>query len=145
MSPLYFEKRKFNPDLYNITGYIREAPFGRERVRGQLSRMPGSPTIWVSHGLNVPTKYRRKGFSTKYNDVMLTFAFSTLKASAVIASVKYDNATQQWRLEKLGWDHISRALWIMRPDPIEESSDSPVKQPCARCNANDSYEHYFNC
>ena len=118
---LYFQKRKVNENHYNITGYEGHIDSGRERVRGRLTRMPGSPTIWVSHGLFVPPVYRRKGFSRQYNSVLLALAFQKLNASAIIASVKYDNGPQQWRLEKLGWDHISNAMWIMRRDCEEDS------------------------
>ena len=92
-----------------------------ERVRGQLSRLPGSPTIWVSHGLFVPTAYRGNGFSREYNEVLKAQAFLHLGASAVIASVKYQNGPQQWRLEKLGWRQMSNAMWIMRRDCEEDS------------------------
>ena len=92
-----------------------------ERVRGQLSRLPGSPTIWVSHGLFVPTEYRRKGFSKEYNEVLKAQAFLHLGASAVIASVRHQNGPQQWRLQKLGWRQMSNAMWIITPG--EEGDD----------------------
>ena len=96
----------------NIRGFEKGSPWEQLCVEGQLSILPGSPTIWVSHNLEVPTQYRRKGFSTEYNSFMLSYAFNrfTPSASAVLASVKYDNAPQQWRLEKLGWTQISNAM-----------------------------------
>ena len=98
-----------------IAGYVGQKPLRRERVRGQLSRMPGSPTIWVSHGLFVAKEYRGKGYSQAYNAFMLNYAWTQLDASAVIASVKQDNDIQANRLTQLGWRQISNAMWIVTP------------------------------
>ncbi len=125
---LYFEKRKVNENHYNITGYESENPYYGERVRGRLTRMPGSPTIWVSHGLYVPPIYRKKGFSTQYNSVLLALAFQELNASAVIASVRHQNGPQQWRLQKLGWRQMSNAMWIITPG--EEGDDDSYSSLC---------------
>ncbi len=62
--------------------------------------------------------------------MLLALAFEKLDASAIICSVKYDNGPQQWRLEKLGWDHISNALWIMRRDYEEEKSSTLYNFDC---------------
>ncbi len=121
----YFDIRRLNNgNQLNITGYEQPNPFRRERVRGQLTRMPGSPTIWVSHGLFVPPSFRGKGYSQAYNAFMLHHAWTVENTSAVIASVKYDNNVQANRLAQLGWRQISNAMWIVTPSPSEGDDDS---------------------
>ena len=122
---LWFDIRRFsNGNRLNITGYVGINETKRERVRGQLTRLPGSPTIWVSHGLFVPEKYRGKGYSQAYNAFMLHQAWVKLGASAVIASVKYDNDVQRNRLERLQWTQISNALFMVKPSPLEDDDSS---------------------
>ncbi len=99
-----------------ITGYLDDVTC-YHGVIGKLSRFPGSPSIWVSHNLEVPTTHRGKGYSTEYNSYMLSIAFLELMASAVVCSVKQDNVLQQRRLRKLGWDRISKALWMTKEVP----------------------------
>ena len=103
---------------YTIFGWL---PNGFAGVTGKLSPFPGSPSIWVSHQLVVKEVYREQGYSKQYNQRMLEHAWFVLDASAVVCSVKKDNDTQHDRLNKLGWEPISRALWIIRP-PTEWSN-----------------------
>ena len=125
MKALYFSVRTFqNGNRLNITGYRGTFPNRREYVRGQLTRMPGSPTIWVSHGLYVSEEHRGKGYSQAYNSFMLHRAWVKLDASAVIASVKYDNEVQHNRLRRFGWRQISNAMYIVTPSPNDSDDDS---------------------
>ena len=122
---LWFNVRRFsNNNRINITGYVGINEAKRERVRGQLTRLPGSPTIWVSHGLFVPKDHRRKGYSQAYNAFMLHMAWTNLNASAVIASVKQNNATQHERLDRFSWRQMSNALWIQTPNPSDSDDNS---------------------
>ena len=106
-------------DNYIIMG--TEPLNARTCVSGELSRLPGSPSIWVSHNLIVPKGHRGKGYSNEYNQKMLELAWFKLDASAVIASIKKDNFFQHGRLTGLGWERISNAIWIIRP-PTEWSN-----------------------
>ena len=106
---------------YIISGYEELEPTWNPVVFGELSRFPGSPSIWVSHDLFVPSDHRRKGFAKQYNQRMLEHAWFMLDASAVVCSVKKDNDLQQGRLRKLGWERISMALWMIKP-PTEWSN-----------------------
>jgi hypothetical protein len=127
---LIFDKLLTNDkNRYNITGYERNGPYRHERVRGSLSRMPGSPTIWISHGLKVSEAHRGNGYSKQYNSVMITLAFQTLDASAIICSVKNENVIQTMRLAKLGWEHISKALWMIKPSDISNEKSSETWTP----------------
>jgi len=122
---LWFDVRRFdNGNKVNITGYVGFNTAKCERVRGQLTRLPGSPTIWVSHGLFIAEEHRRKGYSQAYNAFMLGYAWSTLNASAVMASVKHDNTTQQERLYQLGWRQMSNSMYIVTPNPSDGDDDS---------------------
>ncbi len=125
MTELYFSVRTFqNGNRLNITGYRGQSVNRKEYVRGQLTRLPGSPTIWVSHGLFVPEEHRGKGYSQAYNSFMLHRAWVKLGASAVIASVKYENTVQANRLARLGWRQMSNAMWIATPSPADGDDDS---------------------
>ena len=122
---LYFDVLVFsNGNRLNITGYIGLSHSKHEYVRGQLTRMPGSPTIWVSHGLFVPEKHRGKGYGQAYNAFILHYTWTKLGASAVIASIKYDNNVQTNRLARLGWRQISNAMWIITPSPNDSDDNS---------------------
>lgn len=93
---------------------IWEDPGYQRKVEGWLSPFPGSETMWVSHGLYIPKEYRGLGLSKRYDEEIKKYVLNDKGGTAIVASVKTDNKLQHKRLEFLGWERISNALWITR-------------------------------
>lgn len=112
---LSFIKTTDDENTFRIVGFdasLWDTP--TPLVIGKLTRLPGSPGIWVSHGLTVPEEHRGKGYSRQYDEYVKHLAFNQLEATAILASVKQTNYLQHQRLRKLGWKPISGSLWLYK-------------------------------
>lgn len=85
----------------------------RTVATGWLQPFPGSEQMWVSYGLWVEPEHRGQGYSKLYNKAIKEFV-ANKEGRAIVATVATSNELQHSRLKKLGWEQLSKTLWMTR-------------------------------
>ena len=68
----------------------------------EISSMPGSPQLGVSHGLFVVGSVRGRGYGKLQHEMVLARA-REMRYDALVATVREDNAAEEKILQGAGW------------------------------------------